>query len=81
MQLDGVEPTNNAAKRARRHAVCWRKTSYGTDSERGSRFVQRILSVVVSCRSQDRDVCGFLTEAITAQMEQTPRPSLLPIRA
>jgi len=74
----GVEPTNNAAERAVRHAVCWRKTSYGTDSERGSRFVERILTVVASCRSQGRDVLGFLTQAITAHQSQSQKPTLLP---
>jgi transposase len=74
----GVEPTNNAAERAVRHAVCWRKTSYGTNSERGSRFVERILSVIASCRSQGRGVLDFLTRAIAAQQGQHPRPSLLP---
>jgi transposase len=48
----GVEPTSNAAERAVRHAVCWRKTSYGTNGEKGSRFVELILTVVASCRSQ-----------------------------
>ena len=75
---EGVEPTNNAAERAVRHAVCWRKTSYGTDSERGSRFVERILSVAASCRSQGRDVMGFLTQAITAGQDHSARPSILP---
>jgi transposase len=74
----GVEPTNNAAERAVRHAVCWRKTSYGTDSERGSRFAERILTVVASCRSQGRDVMEFLTRAITAHQCQSEKPSLLP---
>ena len=74
----GVEPTNNAAERAVRHAVCWRKTSYGTDSETGSRFVERLLSVVASCRTQGRSVLAFLTEAITAHRDRTPSPSLLP---
>lgn len=74
----GVEPTNNAAERAVRHAVCWRKTSYGTDSERGSRFVERMLSAVASCRSQGRDVMGFLAQAITAHRDHSQRPSLLP---
>ena len=68
----GVEPTNNAAERAVRHAVCWRKTSYGTDSERGSRYVERILTVVASCRSQGRDVLDFLTQAITAHQKPVP---------
>ena len=77
----GVEPTNNAAERAVRHAVCWRKTSYGTASERGSRFVERMLTVVASCRSQGRDVMDFLTRAITAHQNQAAKPSLLPDRA
>ena len=69
----GVEPTNNAAERAVRHAVCWRKTSYGTDSERGSRFVERMLTVVASCRQQGRSVLDFLVKAVAGQ-----KPSLLP---
>jgi len=69
----GVEPTNNAAERAVRHAVCWRKTSYGTDSERGSRFVERMLTVVASCRQQGRSVLAFLVQAVSGQ-----KPSLLP---
>ena len=70
---DGVEPTNNAAERAVRHAVCWRKTSYGTDSARGSRFVERMLTVVASCRQQGRGVLDFLVKAVTGK-----KPSLLP---
>jgi transposase len=74
----GVEPTNNAAERALRHAVCWRKTSYGTDSPGGSRFVERVLTVVASCRQQGRDVLAFLTHAIQAARNGTPTPSLIP---
>jgi transposase len=73
----GVEPTNNAAERAVRHAVCWRKTSYGTDSDRGSRFVERILTVVATCRQQGRGVLDFLTQALNG----TAKPSLLPAGA
>lgn len=76
--VPGVEPTNNAAERAVRHAVCWRKTSYGTASERGSRFVERMLTVVASCRSQGRDVMEFLVQAITTHRSQAQKPSLLP---
>jgi transposase len=78
---EGVEPTNNAAERALRHAVCWRKTSYGTDSAGGSRFVERVLSVVATCRQQGRDVLAFLTEAIQAARAGTQPPSLLPTRS
>lgn len=79
--VDGVEPTNNAAERALRHAVCWRKTSYGTDSSGGSRFVERVLTVVASCRQQDRGVLAFLTNAIQAVRAGTPPPSLIPAHA
>ena len=75
--VSGEEPTNNAAERALRHAVCWRKTSYGTDSDRGSRFVERILTVAANCRSQGRDVMGFLSQAITAHRGQSEKPTLI----
>lgn len=77
----GVEPTNNAAERAVRHAVCWRKTSYGTDSERGSRFVERMLTVVSSCRSQGRGVMEFLMQALSAHRDHSQQPSILPTGA
>ena len=74
----GVEPTNNAAERAVRHAVCWRRTSYGTDSEAGSRFVERVLTVVATCRQQGRDVLGFLADAVQATKTGATPPSLVP---
>lgn len=74
----GVEPTNNAAERAIRHAVCWRKTSYGTDSAAGSRFVERVLTVVASCRQQGRNVQTFLLEAVQAARIGATPPSLVP---
>jgi transposase len=79
--VEGVEPTNNAAERALRHAVCWRKTSYGTDSAGGSRFVERVLTVVATCRQQGRDVLGFLSGCARAAREGTRPPSLLPVFA
>jgi transposase len=79
--VEGVEPTNNAAERALRHAVCWRKTSYGTDSAGGSRFVERVLTVVATCRQQGRDVLAFLTDAIQAARAGTATPSLITIHA
>jgi transposase len=74
----GVEPTNNAAERALRHAVCWRKMSFGTDSDGGSRFVERVLTVVATCRQQGRDVLAFLTGAIQATRAGAELPSLIP---
>jgi transposase len=74
----GIEPTNNAAEQALRHAVCWRKTSYGTDSARGSRFVERMLTVIASCRAQERSILTFLSDAIAAARNGTAMPSLVP---
>ena len=74
-----VEPTNNAAERALRHAVIWRKLSFGSQSERGSRFVERILSVVSSLRQQKRNVLEWLTNAYQASIEKSAPPSLLPL--
>jgi transposase len=75
---EGVEPTNNAAERALRHAVLWRKGSGGTDSSRGSRFVGRILSVRETCRQQGRSLLGYLVECCQARPEGRRAPSLLP---
>lgn len=75
---EGVEPTNNLAERDLRHAVIWRKTSFGTQSENGSRFVERILTVVMSLRKQERNVLDYLTAALEAQLHGAPAPSLLP---
>lgn len=76
--VEGVEPTNTAAERALRRAVCWRKTSYGTDSAGGSRFAERVLTVVTTCRQQGRDALTFLTDAIRAAMTRAARPTLIP---
>jgi len=77
-RVEGIEPTNNAAERALRHAVQWRKTSYGTASEGGSRFAQNILTVVATCRQQGRHVLGYLTACAEAALHGTAPPSLLP---
>jgi transposase len=74
----GVEPTNNAAERALRHPVIWRRLSYGTHSAHGSTFVERILTTVESCRQQQRDCLDFVRQALIAHRMGLPAPSLLP---
>jgi transposase len=78
VRVPGLEPTNNAAERALRHAVQWRKTSYGTDSPGGSHFVEHILTAVMTCRQQERDVLAYLTACCHAFYVGTQAPSLLP---
>ncbi len=74
----GVEPTNNASERALRHAVIWRKLSFGTQSAGGSRFVETMLTVIESCRQQSRNVFEYVTAAVQAHYSHQPTPSLLP---
>ena len=76
---EGVEPTNNAAEQALRRGVLWRKRSFGTQSQAGSRFVERLLTVVISLRRQHRHVLDFLTEACRTFGSGLPLPSLLPV--
>jgi transposase len=78
VRVPGLEPTNNAAERALRHAVQWRKSSYGTDSAGGSQFVEHILTVVMTWRQPGRNVLAYLTACCHAFSEGTPAPSLLP---
>lgn len=73
-----VEPTNNAAERALRGLVLWRKRSYGSQSERGERFTERMLTVVESLRRQERDVLSYLSLAIERYASRQTPPSLLP---
>jgi transposase len=76
---EGVEPTNNASERALRPAVIWRKLSFGTQSPKGSRFVETLLTVIETCRQQSRNVFQFVTAATTQLLNtQMPTPSLLP---
>lgn len=77
VDVEGVEPTNNAAERALRHAVIWRKLSFGTQSAGGSRFVERMLSVIETCRQQKRDVFAWMVDAVQAHLAHRPAPSLL----
>jgi transposase len=74
----GVEPTNNAAERALRPAVLWRKGSFGTQSAAGSRFVERIMTVAATCKQQGRSLLDFLVTATTAARLGLPPPSLVP---
>ena len=74
---EGVEPMNNASERALRHAVIWRKLSIGTQSARGSRFVETMLTIIETCRQQRRDAFAFAAATMTAHLAGKTTPSLL----
>ena len=77
LDVEGIEPTNNVSERALRPAVIWRKLSFGTQSARGSRFVETILTVVETCHRQSRNSFEYITAAMQAHFAGQPAPSLL----
>ena len=74
---EGVEPTNNAAERALRTAVQWRKIMFGTRSEQGERAVARLLTIVQTCQRQELNALVYLTATIAAHRRRQAVPSLL----
>lgn len=76
---DEIEPTNNHAERLLRREVLWRKKAFGCQSERGCRFVERILTAVQTLRLQGRPVLPYLCEVLVAHRNGLKAPSLLPV--
>ena len=74
---EGVEPTNNYTERLVRLAVLWRRRSFGCNSAVGCRFVERILTVVQTCRLKNRNTVEYLREAVRAHRAGNPCPSLI----
>jgi len=73
---DGVEPTNNHAERELRAFVLWRRRSFGTQSERGNLFAERLMTVAHTARKQRRHVLSFLTTCCQAMIDESTPPSL-----
>jgi transposase len=78
VRVEGIEPTNNAAERSLRSAVLWRKGSFGTQSECGSRFVASMLTVLMSCQQRHRNALDYLIACCRAFYANRPIPSLVP---
>lgn len=80
-RVEGVEPTNNAAERALRPAVLWRKGCFGSRSAEGCRFVERLLSVRATCAQQEQALFAFVTAAVRAAWAGEAAPALIPAPA
>jgi transposase len=76
-RVPGVEPTNNHAERELRAFVLWRKRSFGSQSERGCRYAERIMTVTHTLRKQKRHVLSYLIQACQASLRGRPAPSLV----
>lgn len=74
--IEGMEPTNNMAERDLRKLVLWRKKSYGTRSERGEKFVERITSVIETLKKNEHSPLKYLEDAIQAFYAKQPPPSI-----
>jgi len=74
---EGIEPTNNPGERALRRGVIIRKTSFGSQSEHGCRFFERVLTVHATLRQRSRSVHAFIVAACEAHALGTQAPSLL----
>jgi IS1 family transposase len=79
VSVEGVEPTNNDSERGIRAGVIWRKLSFGSQTQAGSLFVGRMLTVVATLRSQNRNVLEFMTQSVQSARNGQSPPSLLPL--
>jgi len=67
----GVEPTNNRAERALRFGVLWRKRSLGTQSKKGNRWVERILSLKETCRLKAKATFPVLVDCVKSYFQNS----------
>lgn len=73
LEEHGVEPTNNRAERALRFGVIWRKRCFGSQSDKGQRWVERILSLKETCRIKNTPSFPILVDLAKAHFkEQKP---------
>lgn len=77
---EDVEPTNNHAERELRAFVLWRKRSFGSQSERGERFAERLMTVAHTARKQSKAVLDFIVKSVAAHLDGTTSPRLIETR-
>ena len=65
LDVQGVEATHNIAERTHRFGVLWRRRSRGTCSEKGNRWVERVLSLRHTCRRHGRPTFLMLVAAVS----------------
>lgn len=80
LEVDGVEPTNNSTEQKIRFVVLDRRVTQGTNSDEGTRFYERVWTIVASCICQGKNIFKFLTQSLRAHYANTQPPSILPAR-
>lgn len=76
LEVKNIPPTNNHAERQLRPLVISKKLTFGTQSERGSRFVERIFTVVMTCRQQGLNTLAFIVDGVQKYFLGEMAPSL-----
>jgi hypothetical protein len=76
LKEEGVEPTNNAAERALRPAVLWKKRSFGVESERGARYVESMLSIWMTSRRNGVNPIQFLRAMVENSRSNLSAPNI-----
>ncbi len=79
IEQEGVEPTNNSSERALRLFVLIRKITYGNRSAKGEIALARILTVIQTCKLQQRPLLSHLLTAVHCHRRRQPAPSLRPL--
>ena len=78
LKYKGVEPTNNLAEQKLRPAVQWRKICFGSQSNNGMRFTERLSTVVGTCRINGINPFIFLVDMVAASFSSNLAPPTLP---
>ena len=60
-----IDPTNNLAERNIRHFVLWRKKTFGTRSKRGNRFIERMLTVMMTAKQAGESIIQAIFNQLT----------------
>lgn len=72
----GIPLTNNEAERRIRGCVIQRKISYGTTSDAGDKFRDRLHSVVETCKKRSLSTFAVITEIVQAVTSRQPYPNV-----
>jgi transposase len=76
-EVEDVSPTNNHAEQQLRPLVISKKLTFGTQSERGSRFIERIFTITTTCKQQGRDTLAFIIDSVHRFFMGLNGPSLV----
>ncbi len=66
-----IPMTNNHAEQQIRHYVVYRKNSYFTQSERGNRFLERVISLYLTHKQRNLNLVSSLYNTLLETLQTT----------